>query len=73
MAVKSALTVSIGTMEMVWLTESGGLHPVVEGLLDVASYEETDQQGQTISVDAAYVDRHLGELVKDEDLSRYIL
>ena len=49
------------------------LHTVMERLLDVASYEATDQQGQTISVDAAYVDRHLGELVKDEDLSRYIL
>jgi ATP-dependent HslUV protease ATP-binding subunit HslU len=49
------------------------LHTVMERLLDVASYEATDQPGQTISVDAAYVDRHLGELVKDEDLSRYIL
>ena len=49
------------------------LHTVMERLLDVASYEATDQQGQTISVDAAYVDRQLGELAKDEDLSRYIL
>jgi ATP-dependent HslUV protease ATP-binding subunit HslU len=49
------------------------LHTVMERLLDIASYEATDQQGQTITVDAAYVDRQLGELAKDEDLSRYIL
>jgi ATP-dependent HslUV protease ATP-binding subunit HslU len=53
------------------------LHTVMERLLDAASYEAADQAegsaGQSISVDAAYVDRHLGELAKDEDLSRYIL
>ena len=49
------------------------LHTVMERLLEVASYEATDSKDQTITVDAAYVDRHLGELAKDEDLSRYIL
>jgi len=49
------------------------LHTVMERLLDAASYEAADQAGQTVSVDAAYVDRHLGELARDEDLSRYIL
>jgi ATP-dependent HslUV protease ATP-binding subunit HslU len=49
------------------------LHTVMERLLDAASYEAADQAGQTVNVDAAYVDRHLGELAKDEDLSRYIL
>jgi ATP-dependent HslUV protease ATP-binding subunit HslU len=49
------------------------LHTVMERLLDAASYEAADQAGQGVSVDAAYVDRHLGELAKDEDLSRYIL
>jgi ATP-dependent HslUV protease ATP-binding subunit HslU len=37
------------------------------------SYEAVDQNGQTVTVDAKYVDDHLGNLVKDEDLSRYIL
>jgi ATP-dependent HslUV protease ATP-binding subunit HslU len=45
----------------------------MERLLDAASYEAAEQAGQAVSVDAAYVDRHLGELAKDEDLSRYIL
>jgi ATP-dependent HslUV protease ATP-binding subunit HslU len=37
------------------------------------SYEATDQGGSTVTIDAKYVDDHLGNLVKDEDLSRYIL
>jgi len=49
------------------------LHTVVERLLDVISYEAADRSGETITIDATYVDDHLGELVQDEDLSRYIL
>jgi len=49
------------------------LHTVMERLLDTVSFEATDQPGSTIVIDAAYVNNHLEELVKDEDLSRYIL
>ncbi len=49
------------------------LHTVMERLLDTLSFEATDSAGTSTSVDAAYVDEHLGSLVKDEDLSRYIL
>ncbi|MGH8054643.1 MAG: ATP-dependent protease ATPase subunit HslU [Stenotrophomonas sp.] len=49
------------------------LHTVLERLLDSLSYEAPDRDGETISIDRAYVDKHLGELVKDPDLSRYIL
>ncbi|MDH3510880.1 MAG: ATP-dependent protease ATPase subunit HslU [Gammaproteobacteria bacterium] len=49
------------------------LHTVLERLLEVISFEASDRAGQSLSVDAAYVDEHLGELVRDEDLSRYIL
>ncbi|WP_269792236.1 ATP-dependent protease ATPase subunit HslU [Stenotrophomonas sp. Iso1] len=49
------------------------LHTVLERLLDSLSYEAPDRDGETISIDHAYVDKHLGELVKDPDLSRYIL
>jgi ATP-dependent HslUV protease ATP-binding subunit HslU len=49
------------------------LHTVMERLLETVSYEAVDQNGQTVTVDAKYVDDHLGNLVKDEDLSRYIL
>jgi ATP-dependent HslUV protease ATP-binding subunit HslU len=44
------------------------LHTVMERLLESVSFEATDARAQTITVDAAYVDRHLGsELAKDED------
>ncbi len=49
------------------------LHTVMERLLDTVSFEATDQPGRAILIDAAYVNNHLDELVKDEDLSRYIL
>jgi ATP-dependent HslUV protease ATP-binding subunit HslU len=49
------------------------LHTVLERLLEVLSFEAADRNGMSITVDARYVDEHLGELVKDEDLTRYIL
>ncbi|TDJ45631.1 MAG: ATP-dependent protease ATPase subunit HslU [Gammaproteobacteria bacterium] len=49
------------------------LHTVMERLLEVVSFEAADKGGQSVVVDAAYVDEHLGELVKNEDLTRYIL
>jgi ATP-dependent HslUV protease ATP-binding subunit HslU len=49
------------------------LHTVMERLLETLSYEAPDRGHQSVVVDRAYVDAHLGELVKDPDLSRYIL
>jgi ATP-dependent HslUV protease ATP-binding subunit HslU len=49
------------------------LHTVMERLLEVISFEAADKGGQSVVVDAIYVDEHLGELVQDEDLTRYIL
>jgi ATP-dependent HslUV protease ATP-binding subunit HslU len=49
------------------------LHTVLERLLETVSFEAADRGGQSCTVDAAYVDEHLGELVRDDDLSRYIL
>ena len=49
------------------------LHTVLERLLDTLSYEAPDRDGETLAIDTAYVDGHLGELVQDPDLSRYIL
>ena len=49
------------------------LHTVLERLLETVSFEAADRQGERVAIDAAYVDRHLGELLEDEDLSRYIL
>jgi len=49
------------------------LHTVVERLLEDVLFRASDISGQMISIDAAYVEQQLGSLVKDEDLSRYIL
>jgi len=49
------------------------LHTVMERLLESISYDANEMSGSTLVIDAKYVDDHLGNLVKDEDLSRYIL
>jgi len=49
------------------------LHTVMERLLETVSFDASDKSGSQLNIDAAYVDDHLAELSKDEDLSRYIL
>jgi ATP-dependent HslUV protease ATP-binding subunit HslU len=46
---------------------------VMERLLEAVSFEAADQDGKRVAVDSAYVEAQLGNLVKDQDLSRYIL
>ena len=49
------------------------LHTVMERLLDEVSFEASDRQEKAVTVDAAFVESKLGSLVKDQDLSRFIL
>ncbi|MCD6046021.1 MAG: hslU, partial [Gammaproteobacteria bacterium] len=49
------------------------LHTVLERLLEKLSFEASDQSDTEVTIDAAYVESYLGALVKDEDLSHYIL
>jgi ATP-dependent HslUV protease ATP-binding subunit HslU len=49
------------------------LHTVMERLLEKVSFDASDMVEQTITIDADYVNEHLGELSLDEDLSQYIL
>ncbi|MBT8084037.1 MAG: ATP-dependent protease ATPase subunit HslU [Woeseia sp.] len=49
------------------------LHTVMERLLEQVSFEASDKSGSKVVVDADYVDKHVAELSKKEDLSRYIL
>ena len=49
------------------------LHTVMEKLMEEVSFDASEKSGESLDVDAAYVERFLGELVKDEDLSRFIL
>ncbi|MCU5773570.1 HslU--HslV peptidase ATPase subunit [Erwiniaceae bacterium BAC15a-03b] len=49
------------------------LHTVLERLMEDISYDASDRQGESITIDAAYVGKHLDVLIADEDLSRFIL
>jgi ATP-dependent HslUV protease ATP-binding subunit HslU len=49
------------------------LHTVLERLLEEASFAAADLGLQELAIDATYVDKQLGELARDEDLSRFIL
>ena len=49
------------------------LHTVMEKLMEEISFDASEQAGSNIVIDAAYVEQHLGALVEDEDLSRFIL
>jgi ATP-dependent HslUV protease ATP-binding subunit HslU len=49
------------------------LHTIMERVLDELSFDAPERKGQQITVDADYVRRMLTDIVKDQDLSRYIL
>jgi len=49
------------------------LHTIMERVLDELSFDATEKKGQQITVDADYVRKMLTDIVKDQDLSRYIL
>jgi ATP-dependent HslUV protease ATP-binding subunit HslU len=49
------------------------LHTILERLLDELSFEASEMRDVEVTIDAAYVQRVLAEIVKDEDLSRYVL
>ncbi|NCT41771.1 MAG: ATP-dependent protease ATPase subunit HslU [Alphaproteobacteria bacterium] len=49
------------------------LHTVMEKLLEEISFSATDRSGETIEITADYVREHVGELVKNNDLSKFIL
>jgi ATP-dependent HslUV protease ATP-binding subunit HslU len=58
------------------ITENIGarrLHTVMERLLDELSFDAPDRHDKTVTIDADYVDRMLADIVRNEDLSRYIL
>jgi ATP-dependent HslUV protease ATP-binding subunit HslU len=49
------------------------LHTILEKLLDEVSFDAPDMKNKTVVIDKEYVDRMLGDIVKDQDLSRFIL
>jgi ATP-dependent HslUV protease ATP-binding subunit HslU len=66
--------------ELAWQVNEGTenigarrLHTVMERLLEDISFTASESNGTAVTIDTAYVDTHLQELVSDQDLSRYIL
>jgi ATP-dependent HslUV protease ATP-binding subunit HslU len=49
------------------------LHTVMERVLDEVSFNATDRAGDQVVIDEAYVEKHIGDLARDTDLSRFIL
>ncbi len=49
------------------------LHTIIEKVLDDISFNATDRTGETVTIDEKYVDNNLGSLVRDTDLSKFIL
>jgi ATP-dependent HslUV protease ATP-binding subunit HslU len=49
------------------------LQTVMERVLDEISFAATDKSGETVNIDAAYVQKHVGDLARNADLSRFIL
>jgi ATP-dependent HslUV protease ATP-binding subunit HslU len=49
------------------------LQTVMERVLDEISFAAPDRNGETVTIDAAYVNKHIGDLAKNTDLSRFIL
>ena len=49
------------------------LHTVMERLMDKISFDASEMDGQTVNIDAAYVIEAVGEVIENEDLSRFIL
>ena len=49
------------------------MHTIIERILDDISFTATDRSGEKITIDSNYVKKNLGELVKDTDLSKFIL
>jgi ATP-dependent HslUV protease ATP-binding subunit HslU len=45
----------------------------MERVLDEISFSAADRAGETVTIDAAYVQQHIGDLAKNTDLSRFIL
>ena len=49
------------------------LHTIIERVLDEISFTATDRSGEKITIDSEYIKKNIGELVKDTDLSKFIL
>lgn len=72
-AVQAVATIAAQVNESVENIGARRLQTVMEKLLEEISFEAEEHEGETVKIDAAYVQERLGELAGDSDLSKYIL
>ena len=72
-AVESDATVAFRVNEGTENIGARRLHTIMERVLDEISFDAPDKKGEHVKVDADYVRKMLADIVKDQDLSRYIL
>lgn len=72
-AIDALADVAVGVNSSVENIGARRLQTVMERVLDEISFVAPDRNGETIRIDAAYVQKHVGDLAKNADLSRFIL
>ena len=72
-AIDAIADVAVGVNSTVENIGARRLQTVMERVLDEISFAAPDKHGETVRIDAAYVDKHIGDLAKNADLSRFIL
>jgi ATP-dependent HslUV protease ATP-binding subunit HslU len=72
-AIDAIADVAVGVNSTVENIGARRLQTVMERVLDEISFAAPDRHGDTIRIDAAYVNKHVGDLAKNADLSRFIL
>jgi ATP-dependent HslUV protease ATP-binding subunit HslU len=72
-AIDAIADVAVGVNSSVENIGARRLQTVMERVLDEISFTAPDRHGETISIDAAFVQKHVGDLAKNADLSRFIL
>jgi len=72
-AIDAIASIAVGVNASVENIGARRLQTVMERILDDISYSASDRDGETVTVDAAYVEKHVGDLARNTDLSRFIL
>jgi ATP-dependent HslUV protease ATP-binding subunit HslU len=72
-AIDAIADVAVGVNAAVENIGARRLQTVMERVLDEISFNATDRAGETVSINADYVQQHVGDLAKNADLSRFIL
>jgi ATP-dependent HslUV protease ATP-binding subunit HslU len=72
-AIEAIADIAVSVNESIENIGARRLQTVMERVLDEISFAATDRSGDTIKIDADYVQKHIGDLAKNADLSRFIL